>query len=63
MRDYFDAAAWLVGLGFWFASVIALFVIISTFDFNPLLVTLSFPIPFIAVASLYAFGLGFIRAL
>ncbi len=32
MRDYFDTIAWLVGLGFWIAGAIALFVAISEFN-------------------------------
>ncbi len=57
MRDYFDVVAWLTGLGSWLFSVAALFVAIAVFDFNPLWIALSFPIPFVSVATLYALRL------
>lgn len=57
MRDYFDTIAWLVGLGSWVEGAIALFVVISEFNLNPLLFVFSFPIPFASVATLYALRL------
>lgn len=57
MSDHFDTIAWLAGLGTWVASAITLFVVISGFDLNPLWFALSFPVPFITVATFYAFRL------
>ncbi|MFN4178751.1 MAG: HEAT repeat domain-containing protein [Armatimonadota bacterium] len=57
MRDYFDVVAWLTGLGSWLFSAATLFVAIAIFDLNPLWFVLSFPIPFVSVAILYALRL------
>ncbi len=57
MQDYFDVVAWLTGLGTWLFGAVVLFAAIAVFDFNPLWLALSFPIPFISVATLYALRL------
>jgi hypothetical protein len=57
MSDHFDTFAWLAGCGAWVTSTLAAFAVISVFNLNPFWLVLTFPVPAIVVAGLYAYRL------
>jgi hypothetical protein len=57
MSDHFDTFAWLAGCGAWVVSTLAAFAVISVFNLNPFWLVITFPVPAIVVAGLYAYRL------